>query len=395
MRPQDVAIELVVATRQMDLDRRDLGPPLEDARHVHVLLQRTAADRDDDPRTAPGESQQLAGHERIQARVLQSRLPDDPRGRFGDPGHVGADALRDRDGPRHDRSDPAQVDQTDELATGAPAAGGDHHRGREDDPSEVDGEGSSRGHGSPPPCGMAGTGSAVGGTIGSSPSHRSHRIRDGSNTGPSTHARRFSYAERSFVATGTTQVLQSPNPHPIRSSIATCAGSRCSRQNAAIDLSVGAGATAYTTSASARATASGNASRMPPRSPRDPSAVITTTVWERRLASTGLKTLSRVRPPRIMSTRLCRATSSCARKKREAAPRPSATRRQFVRRFGYENALPSGPITSRNSWALAAASQPVPAPDDGSTTKSSVPAHPPRREAWWIEKWRRRMNERP
>ena len=191
MRPQDRAIEFVVATRQMDLDRRDLGPPLQGARHAHVFLQRFASDRDDDPRTASSEPRQLAGYERIEARVLQARLPDDPGGRLGDPGHVGADTLRDRDRPGHDRADPPQVDQARELPTGARAACGDHHRGRQDDPSQVDGEGSSGGHGSSPPCGIAGTGSTVGAGI-ASPSHRSHRIRDGSNTGPSTHARRFS-----------------------------------------------------------------------------------------------------------------------------------------------------------------------------------------------------------
>ena len=99
-----------------------------------------------------------------------------------------------------------------------------------------------------------------------------------------------------------------------------------------------------------------------------------------RLASIGLNTRSRVSAPTTMSTRFCRACSSCARKYSEEAPWPSAINRQFVSFFGYANALPSGPMTSRNSCAFAVVSHSVPEPV-GSTTNSSVPAQPPRRDA--------------
>ena len=105
---------------------------------------------------------------------------------------------------------------------------------------------------------------------------------------------------------------------------------------------------------------SGSASITFPRSPAEPSAVMIAIVCDRRLASIGLNTRSRSSAPTTMSTRLCRARSSCARKYSDAAPCPSATSRQFVSFFGYANALPSGPITSRNSCARAAVSHSVP-----------------------------------
>ena len=47
------------------------------------------------------------------------------------------------------------------------------------------------------------------------------------------HDRRLSYPLPSFRATGTTHVKQRPYPHPMRSSIETCAGIWRSRQKLA------------------------------------------------------------------------------------------------------------------------------------------------------------------
>ena len=130
-------------------------------------------------------------------------------------------------------------------------------------------------------------------------------------------------------------------------------------------------------------TISGTASITDPRSPRLPSAVTIWIICDSRLPSIGLNTRSSDSPPTIMSTRLCRAMSSCARKYNGAAPCPSATRRQFVSFFGYANPFPSGPITSRNSCARALPSHSVPGPariDDelegaGPTTASRCLMH--------------------
>jgi hypothetical protein len=56
--------------------------------------------------------------------------------------------------------------------------------------------------------------------------------------------------------------------------------------------------------------------------------------------------------------------------------------------------VPRGPITSRNSCGRVRASHCVPRPWS-SNANSSVPAQPPRRADWWIEKCRRRKNSRP
>src|SRR6266508_1401144 len=119
-----------------------------------------------------------------------------------------------------------------------------------------------------------------------------------------------------------------------------------------------------------------------------------TIVCARRLPSIGLKTSSCVSAPTSRSTRLPRARSSWARKYIGADPWPSATSRQVESFAGYAKALPSGPITSRNWCGLTSPSQLDPGPR-GSKTNSSVPAHPPRRDAWWIGKWRRSRNVRP
>src|SRR4029450_10497860 len=148
------------------------------------------------------------------------------------------------------------------------------------------------------------------------------------------------------------------------------------------------------TSAPVDSTTCGSRSATPPVSPRLPSSVAMTIVCARRLASIGLKTSSCVSAPASVSTRLPRARSSWPRKYIGAEPCPSATSRQVESLEGYANALPSGPITSRNWCALTSASQLDPRPR-GSNTNSRVPAHPPRRDAWWIEKWRRSRKVRP
>ena len=107
---------------------------------------------------------------------------------------------------------------------------------------------------------------------------------------------------------------QSPYPHPMRSSTATWAGICRSRQKPAIRSSVVVDAAAYSTCTPHLSTISGRASITEPRSPRLPSDVTIWIVCDKRLPSIGLKTCSSVSPPTIMSTRLCRAINSCARK---------------------------------------------------------------------------------
>src|SRR6266550_4060670 len=98
-----------------------------------------------------------------------------------------------------------------------------------------------------------------------------------------------------------------------------------------------------------------------------------------------------------MWTTLFRTRSSSARKNRGAAPYPPPTSKQVSKSSETLNGRPSGPITSTTSWAFTSESHFVPGPTASSTT-SSVPAQPPRREAWWMEKdlpslWDRDLDE--
>ena len=99
--------------------------------------------------------------------------------------------------PAHDRAHLAQVDEAAELAPRAGAARGDHHRGRQHQPLQVDREGSLHAcHAdrlTPATISITGRPSGgVGSIVGASESHRSHSTRAGLNTGPSTQDRRWS-----------------------------------------------------------------------------------------------------------------------------------------------------------------------------------------------------------
>src|SRR5205807_4340596 len=138
-----------------------------------------------------------------------------------------------RDAPRHDPPRLAKVDQAAQVPGGGETPRGDHHRRRQADPPEIDGERRSHpGHRPPVPMGTPSgavapwTPSADGSVSPGRPAYRSHRTLLALKTGPSTHARRGRYPLLWGKATGTTQVKHNPRPHPMSSSRTTWAGMR-------------------------------------------------------------------------------------------------------------------------------------------------------------------------
>ena len=151
VRAEDLPTELIVGAREIDLERRDLRAALQRPGESHVFLQRRAGDRDHHVRSGPGQSRQFLFDERVDARVLQAGRPHDPGGGLGDPRRGRTTIGLERDAAAHDRADLAQVDEAAELAPGAGAARGDHHRRGQHQPLQVDREGSLHaGHGRPP-----------------------------------------------------------------------------------------------------------------------------------------------------------------------------------------------------------------------------------------------------
>ncbi len=199
VRAEDLPTELTIGPREIDLERRDLGPALQRPGEAHVFLQRRCR-RSRPPRVS--RSGPVAGSssldERVDARVLQTGRPHDPGGGLGDPRRgrpcdrpravmlrlTTAPTLRRSTRPLSSRPVP---EQPAAIITGVGSTNPCRSTERvRFTPATVDP--SYPGHDlvTGRPSG------GVGSRVGASDSHRSHSTRAGLNTGPSMHDRTWS-----------------------------------------------------------------------------------------------------------------------------------------------------------------------------------------------------------